>query len=202
MSSLGLAPGPIERARADLAVIALFAGERPLRGAAGRIDWRLCGRLSHLCAAGRVIGEPGCAVLIPGGGGVRAPRVLGLGLGARHALDAARWERWVDDALARARALRARQVALALPEAGDAQGERLAALAKSIAVTEGGLDILLAPEPGEIALVTEWLRAAARRARPADLEIRAPGEGRDPQGASPGAGAAESSHASAGRSTR
>ena len=46
MPQLALAPGPIERIRADVAVVPLFAGERPLRAAAGRVDWRLCGRLS------------------------------------------------------------------------------------------------------------------------------------------------------------
>ena len=54
MPLLGLAPGSIERVRADLAVVPLFAGERPLLGAAGRVDWRLCGRLSHLFAAGHL----------------------------------------------------------------------------------------------------------------------------------------------------
>ena len=81
MPQLGLAPGPIERVRADVAVVPLFANERPLRAAAGRVDWRLCGRLSHLFAAGRLAGAVGEAVLIPGGGGISAPRILGLGAG-------------------------------------------------------------------------------------------------------------------------
>jgi Cytosol aminopeptidase family, N-terminal domain len=83
MPQLGMAPGPIERIRADLAVVPLFEGERPLRAAAGRVDWRLCGRLSHLLADGHLSGAVGEAVLIPGGGGVCAPRVLGLGAGRR-----------------------------------------------------------------------------------------------------------------------
>jgi hypothetical protein len=87
---LGLAPGPIERVPADVAVVALFAGERPLRAAAGRVDWRLCGRLSHLFASGRLTGVEGEAVLIPGGGGMRAPRVMGVGFGERARADRAR----------------------------------------------------------------------------------------------------------------
>src|SRR5438093_7108686 len=101
MAQIGLAPGPIERVRADVAVVPLFANERPLRAAAGRVDWRLCGRLSHLFAAGRLSGAVGEAVLIPGGGGIFAPRVLGVGAGERDPIDAALWERWVIDALER-----------------------------------------------------------------------------------------------------
>ena len=90
MPLLALAPGPIERVRADVAIVPLFAGERPLRAAAGRVDWRLCGRLSHLFAAGRLTGAAGEAVLIPGGGGIFSPRVIGLGAGERGQIDATR----------------------------------------------------------------------------------------------------------------
>ena len=83
MKTLALAEVAIERVPADVAVVALFADERPLRGAAGRLDWRLCGRLSRLVAAGRLSGQSGEAVLTPGGGGVRARAVVGLGLGSR-----------------------------------------------------------------------------------------------------------------------
>ena len=39
-------PASVERVRADVAAVPLFAGERPLQGSAGRADWRLCGSLS------------------------------------------------------------------------------------------------------------------------------------------------------------
>ena len=47
---------PFERVPADLAVAGFFSDERPLRGAAGRADWRLCGTISELLVSGRMRG--------------------------------------------------------------------------------------------------------------------------------------------------
>ncbi len=202
MAQIGLAPGPIERVRADVAVVPLFAGERPLRAAAGRIDWRLCGRLSHLFAAGRLSGAFGEAVLIPGGGGMVAPRVLGLGAGDRAAADAAAWERWVADALARARGLAARRAVIAVPELEIALAERLALLANQIAQIELPAEFEIAPEPVDAPGSADWLRGAARRARTEGLEIRAPIEPLAPQGVDGDHARAWSSRESAGRFSR
>jgi hypothetical protein len=202
VAQLGLAPAPIERVRADLAVVPLFEGERPLRAAAGRIDWRLCGRLSHLFAAGRLAGAIGEAVLIPGGGGVAAPRVLGLGAGKRAQIDAAAWATWLADALGRSRALIARRAVIALPELEVALGERLALLAKAIARIELPAEIEIAPEPVDAPGTADWLRGAARRSRPEGLEIRVPAEPLPPQGADADPARTRSSQESAGRFTR
>jgi cytosol aminopeptidase family protein len=199
---LALAPAAIERVRADLAVVPLFEGERPLRAAAGRVDWRLCGRLSHLFAARRLSGAVGEAVLIPGGGGIFAPRVLGLGAGKREQIDAVAWSGWVGDALERARALAAARAVLALPELEIALAERLALLAKCVARIELPGEVEIAPEPGEAPGTADWLRGAARRARPEGLEIRAPVEPLAPQGADIDSARARSSRESASRSTR
>ena len=56
---------PLERSRADVVAVPVFSGERPLRGDAGRLDWRLCGKLSALVAEERLSGQPGDAVLSP-----------------------------------------------------------------------------------------------------------------------------------------
>ncbi len=73
----------LERARVDLAVAGLFADEIPLRGGAGRVDWRLCGLVSEQIAAGRLSGAREEALLIPSWGQLLARRVLVLGLGPR-----------------------------------------------------------------------------------------------------------------------
>jgi hypothetical protein len=52
-------------------VLPFFADERPLRGAAGLCDWRLCGRLSRLLTGDKVGGLTGETTLYP-------PRVDGL----------------------------------------------------------------------------------------------------------------------------
>ena len=48
-------------------VLPFFADERPLRGAAGLCDWRLCGRLSRLLQSSRVAGKWGETTLYPPG---------------------------------------------------------------------------------------------------------------------------------------
>ena len=64
-----LDPGPVERTHADVVVVFFFDSDRPLRGGAGRADWRLCGQLSRLILAGKLTGARGDAVLMPTGGG-------------------------------------------------------------------------------------------------------------------------------------
>ena len=119
--AIELETGPIERARADLAIVCFATTDRPLRGAAGQADWRLCGRLSRLIAEGRVEGHAGEAVLLPGGGGLRAPLLLALGLGPGASLGPAAAAALARDAVSRGLALRAATLALALPpgELGD-----------------------------------------------------------------------------------
>lgn len=207
---LRLAAGPIERVGADVAVVPLFAGERPLRDTAGRIDWRLCGRLSHLFAGRRLGGEVGEAVLIPGGGGVRAPLVLGLGLGERPAPPDEpapaegwpRWPAWCRDALSRAGALAAGRVALGLPAFGAALPQRLAELLEAVGESGADFELELAPEAADRADTAEWLRRAAQRGGPGGVEVQRPAEARAPQGGASPDPPALSSRGTAGRFTR
>jgi hypothetical protein len=52
-------------------VLPFFSDERPLRGAAGLCDWRLCGRLSKMLGGKKLAGAWGETTLYP-------PRVSGL----------------------------------------------------------------------------------------------------------------------------
>jgi hypothetical protein len=106
-----------ERARADLLAVPVFSDERPLRGGAGRADWRLCGRLSKLVAAGRLRGRLGEAVLAASFGGLAAPLVLALGQGARGDFDAVGLQAFASEAVRRALALRVATLALPMPDA-------------------------------------------------------------------------------------
>lgn len=111
---------PLERARAGLTVGGYFSDERPLRGGAGRADWRLCGLVSRLLADGELSGARGEAVLLPTFGRLRSPRLLLMGLGARADYDLAAFEALTRDVLVRAAALGVETVALApLGIAGD-----------------------------------------------------------------------------------
>lgn len=67
---------------ADVMAVGVFEDERPLRGAAGLLDWRLAGRLSRMIKAKRFAGIAGEALLLPPPGG-RLPfaRLLLVGMG-------------------------------------------------------------------------------------------------------------------------
>lgn len=84
---LALTPRPLERTEGEIAVVGFFADERPLRGGAGRADWRLCGGLSRMIESGDLSGMSGEALLIASGPALLAPRLLLLGLGERQHFD-------------------------------------------------------------------------------------------------------------------
>ena len=163
--AIELETGPIERARVDLAIVGFSTTDRPLRGAAGRADWRLCGRLSRLIASGRIEGHAGEAALLPGGGGLRAPLLLALGLGPAGVAGACRR----GGLRARRRGPRPRaargRLALALPpgELGD-----LALRLRLEAVATGAGDALAARREGRAATL---LLLAAREDGARMLEV-------------------------------
>lgn len=79
---LSIELGKWDAAGSDALAIGFFTDERPLRGAAGLADWRLCGRLSRLLKAGRLSGVRGEATIVPPAGARLAfPRLLLFGLG-------------------------------------------------------------------------------------------------------------------------
>jgi len=174
---------PLERARADLVVAPLFAGERPLRGSASRADWRLCGTLSALVAGGRLAGRSGEAALVASFGGLRAPLLLVLGAGPRAAFDLGAYRALVGDAVRRTLALRVRHLALPFPgEAPDSEPpERLAAAllagaAQAVGAATPPLELsfklLVARE--ELARTAELLRRARPGPIPDQVALRLP----------------------------
>jgi leucyl aminopeptidase len=161
-----LDPGPVERTRADVVVVFFFDSDRPLRGGAGRADWRLCGQLSRLILAGKLTGALGDAVLMPTGGGLAAPLLIGLGLGPRNTFDAGACEALGREAVTRAQRLGAGTVALPLPDphAGDLPlPERIDALVTGavLALAELSVDLRLRLVP-PIAEVARAQKAVAK----------------------------------------
>lgn len=85
---------PLDLARVDAlryeaVALPFFEDERPLRGAAGLCDWRLCGRLSRLLLGGRVTGSLGEVTLVPARPRLPFDKLLLLGCGARESFDSA-----------------------------------------------------------------------------------------------------------------
>ncbi|MCH7599407.1 MAG: hypothetical protein IH881_07760 [Myxococcales bacterium] len=117
---LELGDEPLERSKVDLVVAGIFIDELPLRGGAGRVDWRLCGLVSDQILAGRIRGARGEALLIPSTGQLRSNRVMVLGLGVRSKYKLELIAKSVQQAVSRATALASPSIAMApLGIAGD-----------------------------------------------------------------------------------
>lgn len=70
-----------DEAQRDCLVLPVFKDDRPLRGAAGLADWRLCGRLSRFLVANRATSEQGETMMMPPGRRLKFDRILWFGLG-------------------------------------------------------------------------------------------------------------------------
>lgn len=75
----------LDEANVELCACSIWSDQRPVRGFAGLVDWRLGGRLSALLASGFVTGEQGETLLLQGKPNVPFEKVLVLGLGKRSA---------------------------------------------------------------------------------------------------------------------
>jgi hypothetical protein len=84
-----------DEASVDGLIVTLFKDERPLRGATGLADWRLCGRLSRLVASGRLTSAEGETLLMPPGRRLPFQRILAVGLGRQARFDDATYRRHV-----------------------------------------------------------------------------------------------------------
>lgn len=136
------------KAGGDL-VLSAFADERPLRGAAGLADWRLCGRLSSLLKRHRFSGAGGETLMIPPGRRLPFSRILVFGLGERRGYADKRYVedvRWIRDVVTRAGSKR-----YAVQPPGRAMGLIAARQALQVWLDEAGdssADISIIDTPG------------------------------------------------------
>ena len=105
----------LDAVESEVLALPFFADLRPLRGAAGLVDWRLCGFLSKLLIRGRIDGRPGELTLLPGSGRLAVDKVLLVGLGTEASFDAHRFDRIVGEILAALTLARVRSAVLELP---------------------------------------------------------------------------------------
>ena len=81
------APRSLDELQTEVIVVPFFSDERPLRGAAGLIDWRLCGALSRKLMAGYLAGSFGEKALLTNPGKLKSEAILLVGLGDSSAVD-------------------------------------------------------------------------------------------------------------------
>lgn len=94
-----------DEVRRDCLVLPVFKDDRPLRGAAGLADWRLCGRLSRLVKANRATADAGESVLLPPGRRLPFARILWFGLGEAKGYSDERFRRdviWIVEVVRKA----------------------------------------------------------------------------------------------------
>lgn len=77
-----LSKEPVDFLDSELLITGFFQDEKPLRGTAGWIDWRLNGRLSRFLIEKRLTGVWEERILIPSEGRISARLILLLGLGS------------------------------------------------------------------------------------------------------------------------
>jgi hypothetical protein len=73
----------IKKLETDAVAVGFFEDIRPLKGAAGALDWILCGSLSRLIIQEKIRGALGEAALLTTKGKIPAPKVFMVGLGPR-----------------------------------------------------------------------------------------------------------------------
>lgn len=117
---LQLLPESVVHVPCDTLVIPVPADERPLRGEAGLVDWRVCGAISRQLADGFVAGRRSEAVLLPAPRPLRASRLLLMGLGPTgNGLEVRSLQRCFCTAAEKLLAMKAELALLAPPEAVD-----------------------------------------------------------------------------------
>jgi hypothetical protein len=77
----------LDEASAEVVACGIYKDERPLRGLAGLIDWRLAGRLARLAKESFLVGEGGELLALPVRPRLPFDKCIVVGLGARRSFD-------------------------------------------------------------------------------------------------------------------
>jgi len=121
----------LDDASAELCACSLWEDERPMRGLAALVDWRMGGRLSALIKSGFLSGRHGEALLVPGKPHVPFEKVLVAGLGRRADFDDDAFRGSVTRIASALEGLRVRRAVVELPGrgAGEIDPERAITMA-------------------------------------------------------------------------
>jgi hypothetical protein len=156
----------LDRAVSDIVVGSIFADERPPRGVAALVDWRMSGRLSARCLNGFLTGARGEQFLMPGRPKLPFEKVLLFGLGPRTELDEARFSEVLSAILDTLAGLQVRRAAIDLP--GRHQGSipssrALEILAQLLDGRSSSLETIAIVDDRETQRAVEALRARPGR---------------------------------------
>jgi hypothetical protein len=105
----------LDELKSEALALAFFEDERPLRGAVGLVDWRLCGQLSRLLLRGRARGELRETVLVPTRPRLPFEKLFLVGGGRADELDERRFVELVEWTLTTLDRARVRASVVGLP---------------------------------------------------------------------------------------
>jgi hypothetical protein len=132
MTSLRVLDLPADRMEGEAVAAFFFEDERPLRGPAALLDWRLDGMLTRLLVQGCASGRAGERILTPNNGKLGAGWVLFAGGGSRQGLGEETYRALVQNLLETCHLAGFSRIALCLaplPGMGPAGLEKLVAAA-------------------------------------------------------------------------
>ena len=145
-----------------------FEDERPLRGALGLADWRLCGQISRGILSGQYRGLRSERVLIPGEPRLRVEKLLLVGLGRSTEFDEAAYDEAVHEIFRSLEDLRVRSAHCVLPGRSMKVVEAERATARFLEIAEGYTqqdEITLIDDAEAQKAITAVVEQARRRAR-------------------------------------
>ncbi len=147
MSLLQLLHLPVDRIEGEVAAAFFFEDERPLRGPAALLDWRLNGLLTDLLVRGEMSGRAGELLIAPNNGKLGADRILFAGGGTWSSLERDTYRQRVVELLANCRRAGFARICLALrPLSGEGEEALRTLVTEALEKVEGGIECLLTVE--------------------------------------------------------
>jgi hypothetical protein len=117
----------------DAVCVFVTEDDRPLGGAAGYLDWRMCGSLSRVLLQGFFKGDRGEQLLMPTSGGVPAVKLFAVGAGPSKTLDASTLGLLMESSALMLKRAGVSSVALSLPRCSLDDASRAEVLKKRFA---------------------------------------------------------------------
>lgn len=161
----------IDALRCEALALPFFADERPLRGALGLVDWRLCGFISRQLIGERIDGSAGETTLLPARPKLPIDKLFLFGLGPMQAFEVSQVGPAIDHMLDTMALAGIRTTALCLPGRSTDRCEAEAAMEAFVASIATRLehDELILLEAAEAQKAMEPVVERERRRARAEL---------------------------------
>lgn len=158
----------LDQAGSEVLVGCMTEDERPLRGLAGQLDFRLQGRLSSLLLSGYVKGKLGEVLLLPGKPALPFDKLLLFGIGPRRDFGDQTYRSVLERILDTLQGIRVRSAVVELPgrHFGAIRPDQATTILLDLVADRPDHDLWTLIEPAEAQqLVNEQVLAERRRQR-------------------------------------